>query len=61
MLTAHTRAMEDLFPPELSVAARALAPEFLCPGSADLVAVMLTVPGLGTVEFTAAVPYSSHS
>ena len=53
--------MEDLFPPELSVAARALAPEFLCPGSADLVAVMLTVPGLGTVEFTAAVPYSSYS
>lgn len=50
-----------LFPPELSVAAHAIAPEFICPGSADLVALMLTVLGSGTVEFSAPVPHFSSS
>lgn len=50
-----------LFPAEPSVAAHAIAPEFICPGSADLAAVMLTVPGSGTVEFPAAAPHSCYN
>lgn len=53
--------MVRLFPLELSVAAHAIAPEFICPGSADLVAVMLMVPGSGAVEFPAAPPHSCYS
>lgn len=58
-MTAHTRAMLGMFPPALSVAAPAIAPECVCPGSADLVAVMLTVPDSRIVDFPAAATFTA--
>lgn len=41
------------------VAAPAIAPECVCPGSADLVAVMLTVPDSRIVDFPAAATFTA--